>query len=127
MSSTEKDKGQLLKSQRISSRQWMANNFYSQFESVFKSYKCERDAVKDPNKPDEDDPTKTSIGMPDTYALINRQVARITAQQPNLRFRADDMSLAMKISRRRTAGAKKARPPGCDVRLVRSRVELGLP
>lgn len=37
-----------------------------------------------------DDPEKTHICMPDTFAAINRRTARITAQIPNIGFIAND-------------------------------------
>lgn len=81
---------------RISSL-WMQSNFYSQWEQVYKSYKAERDPKKD--KTGKDDPTQTSIGMPDTWGHVRRSVARNTAQPPNLRFHARDKEIADIISK----------------------------
>lgn len=85
---------------RKRSHQWMAHNFYDQWVQAYKSYKCERDPERDSNDSSKEDPTQTSLGMPDTWSVVNRQVARITAQPPNLRFLAKDRGLAEKISRK---------------------------
>lgn len=79
------------------SANWMRSNFYDQWEQVFKSYYCERDPEKD--QTGADDPTQTSIGMPDMYAFSRRTVARCTAQSPNLRFHAKDRNAAELINR----------------------------
>lgn len=75
----------------------METNFYTEWEEVWKSYSCQRD----PQKDDEgnDDTTQTSIAMPDTYAHVQRMVARITAQIPNIKFHARDREIAELISR----------------------------
>jgi len=46
------------------------------------------------------DPSRSSIGMPDTWSLVRRTVARITAQLPTLKFRANDPDRANRVSRR---------------------------
>lgn len=80
-----------------SSRNWMSTNFYSEWEQVYKAYKCERDPERDPNDKSKIDETQTSIGMPDTWAITRRKVARLTAQIPNLRYRGDDKARAQNI------------------------------
>ena len=84
-------------SMKTSSREWMTDNFYSDWAEVYKSYKCERDPEKDPNDPTKEDPTQSSIGMPDTWSLVRRKVARITAQGPNLRYRTEDKEVSRRI------------------------------
>lgn len=88
------------KSMRTRSQQWMAANFYPQWVQVYKSYKCEADPKMDDNDDSKIDPTQTAIGMPDTWTVVNRQVARVTAQPPNLRFVGDDKARAQRISRK---------------------------
>ena len=103
---------------KTQSHDWLAQNFYPHWTQVYKSYKCERDPEIKPNSEGDSglvypngqsvgnqatgsgdiDPSQTSIGMPDTWSLVRRQVARVTAQPPNLRFRAKDPELADKIS-----------------------------
>lgn len=78
---------------------WMSNSFYSEFEQVFRSYKCEREPQRKPDNPAEVDPEQTSIGMPDIWSTVRRTVARGTAQIPNLRFRGSDENTAELISR----------------------------
>lgn len=78
---------------------WLRVNFYDEWEQVAKSYKCERDPEKDPNDPNRDDTSQTSIGMPDTWVAVRRGVARITAQLPDVRFHHKDRDAAELISR----------------------------
>lgn len=98
--SKSRDVAKELMARKKESHDWMNNNFYDQWKEVYRSYKCEREPEKDPN--DETgkkvDLSQTSIGMPDTWSYVRRQVARITAQPPNLRFRAKDRALADRIS-----------------------------
>lgn len=80
------------------SHSWLESNFYAQWEQVYRAYLCERPLNIDPNtgKPDL---SRTAVGAPDTWATVNRQVARVTAQPPNLRFRCDDRDIADLVSR----------------------------
>jgi hypothetical protein len=81
---------------RTRSQDWLEDNYYAEWETVFKAYKCVREPDKDPDgKPDEEG---TSVGLPMTYAHIRRNVARSTAQIPNLKFRAKDPALGDLIS-----------------------------
>lgn len=107
-----------IKEQKNASYEWMDSNFYPGWKRAFKSYKCLRDAYTDPNEvqPAESsglydaqgrntystkvDTTRTSIGMPDTWALTRRIVARVTAQIPSLKFRARSFDRADRVSRR---------------------------
>lgn len=82
---------------KTSSREWMSENFYDEWAQVYKAYKCERDPEKDPNDPTKDDDTQTSIGMPDTWSVVRRKVARITAQVPNLRYRTEDKEVSRRV------------------------------
>mgnify|MGYP001604644271 FL=1 len=75
----------------------MEDNFYAQWKTVYKNYKSERDVQKDPDG--QSDFTQTSLGMPDTWAITRRGVARTTAQAPNLRFNARDQAIGDLISR----------------------------
>ena len=95
----QKELVDILSERQTKSLDWMSNNFSSQFVQVFKAYKGERDAQVKPENPAEEDPEQTSLSMPDTWAAVRRQVARGTAQIPNLRFRARDRNLSERISR----------------------------
>lgn len=79
------------------SQRHMEDNFYSEWEQVLKSYRCERDPEKDDDQ--NDDPTQTSIGLPDTWAHVRRVVARVTAQPPNVRYRFKDKAVSEQVSR----------------------------
>lgn len=79
------------------SRSWLTDNFYPQFEQAYKAYKCERDPEKDPDG--NDDLTQSSVGMPDTWSHVRRNVARLTAQIPHIGFKAPDKDLADRVSR----------------------------
>lgn len=79
------------------SLRWMEDNYYSEWESVFKAYRCEREPEKDDDG--KDDYSLTSIATPLTTSYVNRATARMTAQPPNLRFRAKEKQYAELISR----------------------------
>lgn len=79
------------------SQRWMESNFYGEWEEVHKSYACERDPEKDDNG--QPDNTQTSLGMPDTFSHVQRTVARITAQPPDISFHAKDPLIAELIGR----------------------------
>lgn len=87
-----------IREHKTRSHSWMENCFYAQWEQVYRAYLCERDAKRDPNtgKPDT---TKTVVGAPDTWSSVNRFVARVTAQAPNLRFACNEPDVAELISR----------------------------
>lgn len=95
---TDRDRAALVVERRKDSYDWLRNNFYEQWRKVHRLYKCEVDPATDENNPSKTDTSKTRIGMPDIWSLVQRQVARITAQPPNLKFRAKDLDLAKKIS-----------------------------
>lgn len=80
------------------SQMWLESNYWSQWIQAYKNYKCERDPAKDEEDPAKDDNTQTAVGMPDTWSLVRRGVARITAQPPSLKFRSDDEAIAARIS-----------------------------
>ncbi len=98
---------------RDQSRDWLKQNYAAQWTRVYASYLCERieneetgnvgDGIYDAyNRPLSSSNKKqaTSLAMPDTFALVNRQVARLTAQPPNLKCRADDQMRAENVSRK---------------------------
>lgn len=72
---------------------WMQDSFYAQWTTAYRAYLCEREPEKDPNNPNRADLSRTAIGAPDTWSTVNREVARVTAQAPNLHFRCDDKAL----------------------------------
>lgn len=75
----------------------MESNFYSEWEQVYKSYCCEREPEKDDKgRPDN---TQTSLGMPDTFSHVQRTVARITAQTPDISFHAKEELVGELIGR----------------------------
>jgi hypothetical protein len=76
---------------------WLLDNFYPQWEQVYKSYKCERDPELDPNT-GKVDPTATSIGLPDIFSHVRRNVARGTAQPPHMKYRCKDQEVGELVS-----------------------------
>lgn len=96
----DKNKGKAseIAAMKTSSREWMSENFYDQWTQVYRSYKCEREPARDPNDPSKVDHTQSSIGMPDTWTVVRRKVARITAQIPNLRYRTEDKGVSQRVS-----------------------------
>ena len=97
MAETEKDRARLILERKKRSRDWLQNNFWVQWQVVFRNYKAERDAAKDADG--QTDLTQTALGMPDTFAIVRRRVARVTAQIPNLRYHAKDSAAADLIGR----------------------------
>jgi hypothetical protein len=79
------------------SLRWMEANFYEEWTSVWRSYLCEREPEKDDDG--NIDPTQTSIGMPDTFSHVQRNVARITAQSPDISYHAKDPMIGELIGR----------------------------
>ena len=81
------------------SQDWMMQNFWPEWEQVYKNYLCVREARPDPNDPRKPDLQATSVAMPDTWGWATRVRARLTAQIPNVRFRTDHDVAAELISR----------------------------
>lgn len=81
------------------SQQWLSQNYWDQWTKAFQNYKCEPPPFMDPNDPNVEDPEQTVVGMPDTWALVRRFVARMTAQEPSHRFSGDDPDVADRITR----------------------------
>lgn len=88
MSYPTNDNAQELIQQRTDSRNWMRDSYWPQWEEVYQNYKCIVDVRKDADGNDDED--KTHIGMPDTFALVNRRTDRITAQIPQIGFIAEN-------------------------------------
>lgn len=105
------------------SLKWMEDNYYEEWESVFKAYRCERDPEKDDDG--RDDSSLTSIATPLTTAYTNRATARMTAQPPNVRFRAKDKGYAELISRTLMYQWDKAKVQRQQKRHVRQAVLFG--
>jgi hypothetical protein len=78
------------------SHDWLNDTFYGEWERAYKAYKCQRDAVIDPNT-GKVDPTRISVATPNVWASVNRETARITAQGPNLRYHCDDKRVGEEI------------------------------
>jgi len=79
------------------SHAWLETNFYPQWEEVYRSYQC----IKAPEvNPETKQPIawRTAVAAPDTWSSVNRNVARLTAQIPNVRFRCDDPDISELIS-----------------------------
>lgn len=94
-----KDKGGKLLHDRMRSQEWMQDNYYERWTQVYQNYKCEEDPHPDPNDPTKIDPSQTAIGMPDTWGIVRRFVARVTAQPPAHRFIATDLDVADRVTR----------------------------
>lgn len=91
------DRARQVIERKTRSYDWMKDNFYSEWQAVYKSYKCVREMPKDPDG--NPDPEQTSVGLPMTHAIIRRTVARATAQIPNLRYRARETEVGELIGR----------------------------
>lgn len=100
MPSSVKDRAVELIEQRDDSIQFMESNVYPQWEQVYKNYNCQVEPRKDAKG--KVDPDLTALGMPDTFSMVNRMVARVTANIPDISFVAknSDPSLAIRVSRK---------------------------
>jgi hypothetical protein len=94
-----KDYAHEVLSQVKQSKDWLSRNFYGEWEQVYKYYKCDYDEVKN-KETGKIDTEKIEIVMPDTWSIVRRQVARITAQIPNLKYKSRDASRADRVSRK---------------------------
>lgn len=74
--------------ERDESRDWQLDAYWPQWEQAYKDYKCYVDPRKDSDG--KIDPERTHVGMPDTFSMVNRRTARVTAQIPNIGFIAND-------------------------------------
>ncbi len=84
------DKGQEIITERRRRQQWLENNYWAEWLTTFQNYKCEEDPHLDPNDETKLDPSQTSVGMPDTWGMVRRFVARVTSQPPSHRFIGSD-------------------------------------
>lgn len=99
MPDTTQDLAAEIVDQQKRSIDWLKANYWPEWTQTYKNYKCEKDPVMDEEDPTQEDLTVTAVGMPDTYAMVRRQVARVTAQPPNIKFRADDQTIASHVSK----------------------------
>lgn len=93
------DDGEHLLECKRRSRQWLEDNYVAEWVEVVQNYKCEEDSYLDPADASQIDTDQTAIGMPDTWGLVRRAVARVTAQPPSHRFTSDNMEIADRITR----------------------------
>jgi len=94
---SDRSKASEIQEQKKLSRDWLTDNFYPQWERAYKNYKLEPDPEIGPDG--KVDTELTSIGMPDTWSFARRQVARVTAQIPNFKFRSRYEEVGNLISR----------------------------
>ena len=85
-----------VKEMKESSQRWLSSNYYEEWVQAWKAYKCERDPVID-DETGKVDEEATSVSMPDTWAVVRKKAARITANIPNLRVRAADKARAASV------------------------------
>lgn len=84
---TPDDKAVEIAQQRIDSNKWMEDAYYDEWLEVVRNYHCFVAERKDADG--NIDPDKTHIGMPDTWSMVNRRTARITAATPQIGFIAN--------------------------------------
>lgn len=122
MRATEKKAKDVIERKGISQR-WLADNYYDDMAEVIKSYRMERDPVLDPDgNPDLE---ATSISTPLTNSAVNRMVARLTAQPPNVRIRTKDPAISELLSRHLMYAWDMARMQRQQKRHVRQAAMLG--
>ena len=82
---------------KTTSHRWMEENYHERWVKTYQAYNCEREPEKDEKGRDDD--TQTSMHMPDTFSFVRRTVARVTAQPPEINFKAKDSDVAELIGR----------------------------
>jgi hypothetical protein len=84
MDNNQKDQAMEIVQQRDASRDWMRDAYWPEWERVYRSYKCQMEERKDSKG--KIDRSRSAIAQPDTFALVNRRAARVTAQRPDVGF-----------------------------------------
>ena len=84
---------------RNRSHDWMSNNFYGQWEEVYRNYKCEKLPYLD-EVTKEVDQERHAICLPDTLIALRRWVARASAQIPQIGYRGEDREVSRGVSRK---------------------------
>jgi len=81
------------------SKEWLENYFYGQFEEVYRNYKCVKPPYAHPEQKNKVDAERYAMCLPDTLIAMRRFVARMTAQIPQIGYRAENMEIARAVSR----------------------------
>lgn len=97
MATSPEDLAAQLSARKSSSRKFLEANYFDEWQQVAQAYYCERDYEKDDDG--NDDRTQATLSVPNTFSYVRRNVARITAQPPHIRFRAKDSNIADLIGR----------------------------
>lgn len=72
---------------RNKSQEWYNENFYGEWEEVYRSSKCKtKPLIVTIDGVDKEDKSRTNVCMPDTAVIIRRNAARMTAQAPTIRY-----------------------------------------
>jgi hypothetical protein len=94
----------LVVERRNKSQEWYNENFYGEFEEVYRSSKCKTKPVTVMvDGVQKEDKSRTNVSMPDTAVIIRRNAARMTAQAPTIRYisatnhQAEDRLTAMRF------------------------------
>lgn len=77
---------------------WLQSNFYGEWEEAYRNYKCEK-APYLIEETKEQDLERYAMCLPDTLIAVRRFVARVTAQIPQISYRADDTTFSRPVSR----------------------------
>jgi hypothetical protein len=78
---------------RNESRKYMQQNYWDEWESVYRYSKCLAPKLMRKNKQtgqDEEDTSRTNVCMPETSLSIRRSVARLTANHPQINYTSPD-------------------------------------
>lgn len=77
-----------LKERRDEGLKWMQDNYWEEFEDVYRAAKCRTKPIMVKNKKgkEEEDKSRTNVCMPELAVLIRRKTARITANPPTLNY-----------------------------------------
>lgn len=77
-----------IKQLRDLSRRYMDENYWKEFEEVWRAVSCRTSPIKviGPGGKEIEDPNRTNVCMPEMALLVKRKTARLTANPPNMRY-----------------------------------------
>jgi hypothetical protein len=89
-----------IKERRDESRKWMDANFYGELAEVFLANSCKTEPimVADATGKQVEDTTRTNVCMPTISLVVRKNVARLTANDPNIKYRCSSPDVADKLN-----------------------------
>ena len=82
---------------RNASRDWLRNNYWNEWEEVWRFFKCRTEPIMNSTTGKEDE-TRTNLAMPDGWIIGRRKAARLSRRPPNIRVRSKNPDLSQRLS-----------------------------